>query len=71
MDAVVGLALIIAGFVLQAASAFWSGWLWELAGLAGALAGALIAYRVMLPKLVERGSEDVIAFLEAKLKQKG
>ena len=67
VDAVVGLALMIAGFVLQGLSAFWYGWWWELAAALVVLAGILVAYRVMLPGLVERGTKQVVEFIEAKL----
>ena len=69
VDAVFGLGLMITGFVLQAASIFWNGWLWELAVAVAVLAVVLIAYKVMLPKLVERGTESVVAFIEAKHKK--
>ena len=66
VDAVVGLALMIAGFLLQGASVFWNGWWWELAGGIGVLVVILVIYRLMLPGLVERGSRSVIEFVERK-----
>jgi len=68
IDAVVGLGLMVAGFVLQAASTLWPGWWWELVISVVVLVIALAIYKIMLPGLVQRGSSSVIEFIEAKLK---
>jgi hypothetical protein len=69
VDAVVGLALMIVGFLLQAASVFWNGWWWELGIAAVVLVAVVVCYMVTLPKLVKRGIAKVIAFVEAELKK--
>ena len=62
IDAVVGLTLLVTGFLLQGASAFWSGWWWVLPIALVLLGAVLMVYRLVLPKLVKRGTESVVAF---------
>jgi len=61
---------MIIGFLLQGASVFWNGWWWELGLAVALLVIVLIAYKVMLPKLVEKETKKVIAFIESKLENR-
>jgi hypothetical protein len=69
VDAVVGLSLLISGFLLQAVSVFWSGEGWMLSASLVILALIVVGYRMMLPKLVQRQTDTVVEFIENSRKK--
>jgi len=69
LEGVLGLMLLVLGFILQGLSDFWGGEREELLFGLGLLAAILLTYRLSSRLLIRIGTERVIEFIEEK-KQK-